>query len=293
MQIKKPFALVGCILLLLAAVLFVHLATTTEDYSRYNIQWNGTSVLFERAGDLGAVTITDLDDLDAYPHSRLLLIAPGAAFDDEAIARYRDYVEVGSTLILADDFGTGNQLLAGIGSTIRIQDGNLSSMDAEYSNPHTVLAYRSANSTLTEGVEIVVMNRPASLTGGEILLETSILSFVDANGDLHIDADETLGKHAVAAYERIGGGDLFVIADPSLFINGMLTLGSVRDNQRFVQNILKSNETLLIDQMSSETTAGSAVTDLLAAVKSTTIIKIILICTVLLLVAYAFRRNIL
>ncbi len=140
-------------------------------------------------------------------------------------------------------------------------------MDVEYSNPHTVLAYRSANSTITEGVEVIVMNRPASLAGGETLMQTSILSFVDANGDLHIDADEALGRHGVMAYERIGDGDLFVVADPSLFINGMLTLGSVRDNQRFVRNVLEGNETLLIDQMSSETTAGSAVTALLATVK--------------------------
>jgi len=36
-----------------------HLSVTTADYSRYNIEWNGTSVLFDMIDEAGGAMVTD------------------------------------------------------------------------------------------------------------------------------------------------------------------------------------------------------------------------------------------
>jgi hypothetical protein len=293
MRIRTVFALVGCALLILAAVLFVHLASTTEEYSRYNIQWNGTSNLYDMAEERGGVEIRSPAELGGYTGAYLLLIAPDTELDNDAAESYRSFLERGNTIILADDFGTGNQILESVGSSIRILPGNLSSMDMEYSDPHTVITYRTANATLIDGVETLMLNRPAALEGGEVLVQTSILSWIDADGNRHIDASEALGKYGVMARETIGNGEIYVIGDPSLFINAMVGLGGVRDNHRLIENILESGHTLLLDAAASQTRADDGIAGILHAVKSTTLIKTTLICTVLLLAAYAFRRKIL
>ncbi len=293
MRIRAVFAAAGCLLLILAAVLFVHLASTTEEYSRYNIQWNGTSTICDLAEERGAVEIRSPADLDGYTDAYLLIIAPDAELDEDAAASYRSFLESGNTIILADDFGTGNQILGALGSGIRILPGNLSSMDMEYSDPHTVIAYRTGNATLVDGVETLMLNRPAALEGGEVLVQTSILSWIDADGNRHIDAAETLGKYGVVVRETIGDGEIYVIGDPSIFINAMVGLGDVRNNHRLIENILEGGRPLLIDAAASQTRADDGIAGILHTVKSTTLIKTTLICTVLLLVAYAFRRKIL
>ncbi|WP_301663409.1 DUF4350 domain-containing protein [Methanoculleus frigidifontis] len=270
----------------------MHLASTTEEYSRYNIQWNGTSIFSDLAEERGAVEVRSPDDLAGYTGACLLLIAPDTDFDDAAAGAYRSFLERGNTIVLADDFGTGNQILGALGSEIRILPGNLSSMDMEYSDPHTVIAYRTANATLVDGVETLMLNRPAALEGGEILVQTSILSWIDADGNRHIDAAETLGKYGVVARESVGAGEIYVISDPSLFINTMVGLDSVRDNHRLIGNILEGGRPLLLDAVASQTRADDGIAGILHTVKSTTLIKTTLICTVLLLGAYAFRRKI-
>lgn len=270
----------------------MHLASTTEEYSRYNIQWNGTSVFSDLAEERGAVEVRNPADLEGYTGAYLLLIAPDTDLDADAAGSYRSFLERGNTIILADDFGTGNQILTALGSEIRILPGNLSSMDMEYSDPNTVIAYRTANATLVDGVGTIVLNRPAALEGGEILMQTSILSWIDADGNRHIDADEALGKYGVVARESVGAGEIYVISDPSLFINAMVGLGGVRDNHRLIENILESGSPLFIDAVTSQTRADDGIAAVLHTVKSTTLIKTTLICTVLLLGAYAFRRKI-
>jgi hypothetical protein len=290
---SKLFTVIGVILLLGASVMFLHLSTTTEEYSRYNVQWNGTSVFYAYAEERGAREIMNLREIPDTSGAMLLIIAPAGNVSGEDLVQYRSFLLGGNTILLLDDFGTGNQLLEGIGSGIRILSGNLSGIDMEYNTPTSIIVYRDGNSSLLEGVDTLVLNGPAALEGGEALMVTSILSWIDVDGDGRISGDESLDKYGVMARETIGRGELYVFSDPSILINAMMAEEGLRDNRRFVDAVVNEDRQVYLDGKYSGTAAGGAVIALLAIVKSTIIIKIVLLCTLLLLVAYAFKKKVL
>lgn len=291
--IKRVYAFAACAAICVAAVMVLHLSITTTEFSRHNPYWNGTSAFFSRAEAAGAVEIRDLLMLESAEGTRLLIIAPAEDFTDADIGRYRSYIGRGNTIVLADDFGSGNQLLAGLGSSIRLLQDNLSSMDMEYSDPRTVIGYRAENASILNGVESIVLNRPAALQGGEILVETSVLSWIDANGNQRVDAGETLGRYGVLSHERIGSGDLYVLSDPSICTNGMMRLDRSRDNPRLIANLLQGDGGVMLDQANSRTACADGFAGPINAAKNTTLIKIALICVVLMPVGFAFKRKIL
>ena len=204
------------ILLLAGAAAYAHVTTTTEEYSRYNTGWNGTSGF---AGE-------EVRDLD--PGAALLILAPDQPFTAEEVGYLRAFLDDGGRVIIADEEGNANHLLADLGSTMRVRPGNLASLDRDHADPGLFAARVVGNDTLFAGVETIRVNRPAAVEGGVPLLETSILSWEDAVGDGRITGSETFGKAVIGARE----GNLTVLGDPSLFINAMLA-----ENPVFIDNL--------------------------------------------------------
>jgi hypothetical protein len=291
--IKPVHLLVACTLLLAGAALFVHLTTTAEEYSRHNIGWNGTSTFLAQAEISGARTLTDLAELEGREKSLLIVIAPHRDFSLEDIARYRTFLEQGNTIFLADDFGTGNSLLAGLGSSIRIHPEMIASLDAEYNNPHTVIAYRSPDTSTFSGIESIVLNRPVHAEGPEILMETSVLTWIDGNGNGRADAGEVLGRYPVMVREAVEGGTVVVLSDPSIFINAMQSPTHPRGNTRFISSILTGDDEVLIDQVHSRVSSAGGIIGLITIITNSIELKIIITGIIVLLVAYLFRQRIL
>ena len=50
-------------LVIATVALFLHLTTTNGEFSRYNPQWNGTSVVFDALDAHGSVMVSDPADL--------------------------------------------------------------------------------------------------------------------------------------------------------------------------------------------------------------------------------------
>ncbi|MDD2260314.1 MAG: hypothetical protein PHO87_04885, partial [Acholeplasmataceae bacterium] len=82
--------------------------------------------------------------------------------------------------------------------------------------------------TLFAGIETLLTNRPAAIEGGEPLVETSVLTWDDGDGDGRVSGDETFARRVVCARE----GNLTVLGDPSLFVNAMLA-----ENPAFIENL--------------------------------------------------------
>jgi len=207
------------ILLLAAAVAYAHVTTTTEEYSRYNTGWNGTSAL-------PAEEVRDLRNLDTA--ATLLILAPDRPFTAEEVGYLRTFLDAGGRVVIADEQGAANSLLADLGSTMRVRPGNLSSLERDRADPGIFAARVVGNTSLFAGVGTVLVNRPAAVTGGEPLLETAALTWEDADGDGRISGDEVFGTAVTCAAE----GNLTVLGDESLFINAMLA-----ENPQFIENI--------------------------------------------------------
>jgi hypothetical protein len=282
----------GAVLLAAVLVLTAHLSTNSLEFSRYNTGWNGTSTFFSDLDRHQVVMVTDPAQLAPYRNNTIMLvIAPYRQPKASEIAAYRAFVERGNTLFLADDFGTGGSILSGIGSRITILEGNLSSVDREYADPYSVVVYRRANGSIATSAMRLILNRPAALDGGEPLFMTSLLSWIDENGDKRINANELMGQFPVISEEQIWKGRVVVLSDPSIFINSMLEPDQPGYNRRFIQDLVTTNGTVLVDQMNSRTRDAEGISEILHVIRTTSTIELLFIALLVLTAVWAWRRR--
>ena len=250
------------ILLLAGAAAYAHATTTTEEFSRYNVGWNGTSAL----------------TVDEDPGATLLILAPEKPFTPEEVGYLRMFLDDGGSLLVADEEGNANQLLADLGSTIRVRPGNLSSLDRGHTDPGLFRGYVVGNSTLFAGIETLLTNRPAAIEGGEPLIETSILTWDDGDGDGRVSGDETFARRVVCARE----GNLTVLGDPSLFVNAMLA-----ENPTFIEKI----RPVLVDAAHSRTGTTNPIINTRTWIQETPAAIAVIAALAVLPVAYRFGRK--
>jgi hypothetical protein len=290
--IRAAFWVAGIVLFGATLVLTAHLAGNSLEFSRYNTGWNGTSQFFSGLDRQSVTDISDPAQLTPYrTNALLLIIAPRHPATGQETAAYRAFLDRGNTIMLSDDFGSGNSILRQIGSGIFIGPGNLSSIDREYTDPYSVVVYRAANTSLVRSVSRLVLNRPAPLEGGDVLFVTSILSWIDTNGDRRINSDEVMGKFAVMAKETVGTGELVVLSDPSIFINAMADPDEKWDNRRLIESLTGREGPVLIDQMNSRTRDAEGTSEIIHVIRTTSNIELLFVGTLMLITAVAWRRK--
>ncbi|MGB7788741.1 DUF4350 domain-containing protein [Methanoregula sp.] len=283
-----------CSLVLLAAafILLIHLSGNTMEFSRYNADWNGTSSFFSDLDRHRTVDITAPGELTGYrPNATLLILAPYRHPTTGELAAYRTFLQEGNTIFLADDFGTGNEILAGIGSRVSILPGNLSSLDRRYSDPYLVVVYRTAGENTLSLPGELALDRPAALDGGTPLMLTSVMSWEDTIGDRRLHAGEVMGTFPVLATDSIGPGRLIILSDPSIFINSMYAQVENGDNRDFIRNITSRDGPVLIDQMNSRTADANGFSEILQLVRNTVNIEIFILCLLMLCIAWAWKKK--
>ena len=289
---RRAFWIAGFVLLAAALLLTAHLTSTTLEFSRYNTGWNGTSLFFSGLDRHRVTDIPDPAGLTPYENTAILLIiAPEREPSGQETDAYRAFLERGNTILLADDFGSGNAILRGIGSRISILPGNLASLDRAYGDPYSVVVYNVTNVSPVGSLSAVVLNRAAPLEGGTPLLRTSFLSWTDTNGNERIDSDEALGTFSVMAHEKIGRGELVVLSDPSIFINSMQDVDEKYDNRKLIGNLVARQEPVLIDQMNSRTTGTEGMSTIIHVMKTTISTEMLFIVVLLLIAAVAWKRK--
>ena len=249
---KKRVIIALLLLLVAGLIVTAQFATTGEEYSRYNINWNGTSDFFGMAAD--EKFVYSYDDLPAEGGSTLLIIAPGTDFTGLA-----DYIYQGNTVIIADQSGNANIFLEQIGSSIRVQNEQVRSTSMEYKDMG-IFRGTVEGDLFGSNVTTLTFNYPGHLTGGDTIASTSYLSWIDTNANNIPDSNESLKVYSLIASENIGNGRVIVIADPSVFINSML-VRTHTENMQVISALI--NEDVIIDQTNSATTGGGGLCPLL------------------------------
>jgi hypothetical protein len=290
--IKTVSWVTGALLVAAVFILFLQLSGNSMEFSRYNAGWNGTSAFFSDIDRHNSADISDPAQLSGYPrNATLLIIAPYRQPTAKELAGYSAFLQNGNMIFLADDFGTGNEILTKIGSRIAILPGNLSSLDRRYSDPYSVVVYRSGEVGQMPLPPDMSLNRPAALDGGDPLMLTSVMSWVDANGDRRLNRGEEMGTFPVMATDSIGPGQLIVLSDSSIFINSMYTLSDNENNRYVIRNILSRDGPVLIDQMNSRTADASGFSGILHLVRNTLTIEILIVCLLMLCTAWAWKTK--
>jgi hypothetical protein len=180
----------------------------------------------------------------------LSIIGPGTEFSEGDALQVRDFMETGGTVLLADDFGTGNSLLQALNVSVRLAGTPLSDLAYYSKEPSFPIIADFAVSPLTANVTAVVFNHPSYLEVGNsssitLLGFSSPFSFIDLNGTGRPPRNATIDSNPVMASVKIEKGSLVVISDASMFTNEMMNLYG---NKRLLENALKlGNGSMFLD----------------------------------------------
>jgi len=250
-QATSPRALLVVLTVVVVLALLVGGTASATVFGAYNPSWDGASelratasavetetVIAENASEYGATT----------PEETVgFILSPESQYTPADAARVETFVRNGGTLVVAEDFGTAsNPLLASIGADTRV-DGRLLRDERFYGeSPEMPLIQQVNAHTYTEGVESLTLNRPTAVepNGSTVLAISSNYTYADANLNGELDDSESLRQFPVATVESVGSGEVVVLGDPSLFINVMIDRS---DNRAFVENLLETHETAIID----------------------------------------------
>lgn len=233
--------------LMLIFSLSAPMMTTSADFSIYNTGWNGCSRLAVRTYQTGDLTPSfrldddqDLDvaqrnilDYDVVPNSTsILFLGPDLDFTSEEIDHMDDFLRRGGKVVLADDLGTGNQLLDGLNTSSRFSGNTVFDVSFE-KRPDFSVVYDFRDHELTQDLSFAMLNRPTYLIPDDramTLMNTSEGAWVEEGEDT-----KRIGKSPVMSIEDYGDGELILISDPSIMINSMI---DKLDNGVIVSNLL-------------------------------------------------------
>lgn len=234
---------IALVILLAVAIWFIPLE---EDFRTENPLWNGARVL---SSSHAVAPVKSLADLPLSPQGSTLILIPYLSYTAPELEKLETFVTQGGTLILADDYGYGNQVLEHFNLKTRFSGQALLDPLCNYKNKWFPRIVNLKASPLTSDTDNLVFNHATSLinvAADDALALSSRFSFLDQNGNQLWDENEPAGPLPVISRHSLGEGQLILISDPSIFINSMATIES---NRRFIQNIAASTTaSLLIDQ---------------------------------------------
>lgn len=245
-MVLHRFLIIITLVVTIILVATVQLSFPDDDFRQDNPGWNGFT---DFASTTGATALTSLGDLPSIPVATALILIPSRALSLPDMMDIRDYVTQGGTLVLADDFGYGNQLLDFLGLTARFSGSPLLDPVFHHESQEFPWIPRIVASRLMLNIESLVFNHATGLTdvtAAETLAFSSSLGFLDINDNGTLDDDEPVGSLPVISMHGYNEGSVILIADSSVFINGMQSLA---DNSELVANTsLIAPSQIFIDQ---------------------------------------------
>jgi len=283
----KASLLAGLVIGLAAAMLILYAAPPIDDFNPLNPYWNGFSDLISR---LHAVELSSLFDENLLlnpSNTSLLIVGPEKEFSEDEVRIIERFLRSGGQVIIADDFGSGNQLLELLGVDVRFNGSLL--VDPLFKERSMRLPRIRV---MTLGVRELVFNYGTILEGcPNPIARSSSYSFLDLDLDGKWSEGEPRGPFATACFLSLGRGKLIIVADSSLWINSMFQM---EDNQEFLKSLI-GGRAVLIDgshwELSSLTMAKRALSMMSSYIASPELRYALIALAVVALVRYRRRRR--
>jgi hypothetical protein len=248
---STPRLLLIGLILALSIALLVFASTSTAGFSPYNANWDGTGEFRELADSHSeSVVAPDIDQYDTIePNTTTAFVfAPERAYNTTAIAKVREFVEAGGTLVVAGNYGPhGNNLLLEVGATAQFEGRVLRDERHNFRSPAMPIANNISSHQLLTGVDALTLNYGTAIEPEEAtpIANTSEFGYLDQNGSTTLGEDAELQQYPVVTTESVGEGTVVVVGDPSLFINSML---GETDNTKFATTLIEHRPVTLLDQ---------------------------------------------
>ncbi|MBN1539976.1 MAG: hypothetical protein JW939_07515 [Candidatus Thermoplasmatota archaeon] len=283
-QIKTAYRyllVMGAGMILLLFSVMVPVLSSDSDFSIYNTGWNGCSRLGKDTYSTGSFIPTI--DLSASSEERvvhssfseigsdirpsrssLLIIGPDISFSREEGEFAHEFLSEGGLVLLADDFGTGNELLSYLNTTTRFSGRMMLDLSYMKSSKFSVTTEFFPHE-VTRNLTMLLMNMPSTVvpsTKAFPVINSSKTSWLSLDGNERWDEDDPSGPFPILTIEKYGRGILAVLSEPSLLINQMR---KEMDNGIFVQNLLgfisDGRDSVMIDESHRDLTNPVQVTN--------------------------------
>lgn len=242
MKIHNLFFIVLAIVTAISLIC-VWFIPSVQDFMAGNTMWNGIRTFSE---DVSATLLGSMENLSDNPDKNILISIPYLPYSQVELEDIRNFMESGGTLLIADDYGYGNQLLEYFGVTIRFNGKPV--LDPLFC--YKTQWFPEITEFAAPGdFQLVILNHATVLQGvstEQVIAWTTASSYIDSNENLKRDEYEIKGQMPIAAKTNIGEGVLIVVSDPSLMINTMVNRA---DNFAFISFLLgeRSGKDVLFD----------------------------------------------
>lgn len=234
------------ILFLIVSVLILigifRFSENTNDFGSYNPDWNGGMQIRKLVSENHQVIVMQVrGDLASYVSNKtaFVILGPRGNFSENDTDIIKKFTETGGLLILADDFGSGNELLNRFTTSVSFSNMLLKDDISFWKNFTFPIA-----STDIRNVSNITMNYPTSLviTDESVkVLSTSRFGMLSKNESERGQS----GSYPLIAQFSYGKGEIVAIADPSIFINSMLQM---EENKRLLEELVGNRTTVIFDE---------------------------------------------
>lgn len=219
--------LILLILTFLTMPLTVPMFKSSTAYSMFNTGWDGVSGFARLAYHRGktitpifqSFDIAGVGDLDGV----LLIIGPNVTFTAAEMEGIKLFLERGNTLFIADDFGTGNEILRALNVPAGISKDPL--RDFFYDkDDRFVVSVRIEDPILARNVTEIITNEPSAI-------------IVTGNGEAYASKVSMVNFHRrmfpLLTEVRYGKGRIVVLSDPDVLTNQLYG-----ENEPFLRNLI-------------------------------------------------------
>lgn len=235
------------VLILVISLLCIWFYPSVQDFMASNIMWNG---IRNFSSEFGADNIDSLDNLPDLPEKAVLVAIPYLEYSDEELSKMKRFVDDGGTLLLMDDYGYGNSVLAYLGVSPRFTNKPLLDPLFCYKNQSIPQITDFAPGVKESDIDVIMLNHATTLINvieSEAIAWSSSASFLDINENGVLDQGEPKGPFAVAAEFQLGKGTLALVSDPSIVINAMVGRDDNYDFIRYLTRHKGEQKGMLVD----------------------------------------------
>jgi hypothetical protein len=236
------------VLILIISLLCIWFYPSVQDFMASNTMWNGIRNFCD---EFDADNIDTLDDLPTLAEQTTLIAIPYLEYSDEELHKVKRFVDGGGTILLMDDYGYGNDVLAYLGLDIRFSNKPLLDPLFCYKNQWMPKITDFAAEVKENNISVMMLNHATTLTNPEetqVLAWSSTTSFLDMDEDESLSQDEIKGPFPVAARLLFGKGTIVIISDPSIIISSMVGRD---DNYHFIEYLTQhrgERQDILVDR---------------------------------------------
>lgn len=232
---RRGAIFLGLVISATVIMAFGYLLVPKISFSPRNSYWNGLSELESTYDPVEVSSLKRIQVRVSRPNDAILFIlGPSKDFSEEEARIVENFVESGGRLVLADDFGTGNELLREMGISARFSGMLLKDPVFKIKDAKLPKIFGFSNSPVADGVSSLAFNLATTFTDlgldCEVIARSSKESFVTENIASNSPLGRGSGSFPLMCEVEREKGKAFLISDSSVFVNSMLR----RENNRIL-----------------------------------------------------------